>query len=211
MPERSWTNWIYFEHAHASLGAAGAMDLVRSFPEGADLVAEFAAASGNSFRYHDLALAMSDADVKDIGSGVVPYSPKAWELPISGPIQVPLTVPQLGVRRLHIQVQPGEFACVEGSSNGDLRMSWRPGAPGGSGAWSTELPKFLQGEIVMVISSVDSGTSYSLDVTSVEDSPDDCEEEEPESGGGGSDPVEDPCLGICDPSTYYWGPIRFGI
>jgi hypothetical protein len=210
MPGRTWTNWIFFEHAHPSLGAEGAVDLIKGFPEDADLVAALSAVSGSSFRFHDLELALSDADVKDVGSGTVPYQPQAWELPVAGPTQVPLTVPQFGVRRLHISVQPGQFACVESSSQGDLRMSWRQGAPGGSGAWLTELPDFFQGELVMVITSVKQEASYTLEVTSVEDSPSDCDEEDEEADGGGSDPVEDLCLELCDPSTYYWGPLRFG-
>jgi hypothetical protein len=206
MPARTWTNWVFFEHLHGFIGPDGIIETLRALPESADLVASLSAAPGVPELYHDLERALSDANVSDIGPGTVPYDPPAWDLPISGPAEVPVTVPQFGVRRVHIMVQPGKYACVDSFSQGAVRMSWRPGAPGAPGSWSDDLPVSFEGEAVIVLSSVESGANYTLDVTAVEDTPD-CEEEEAEPDASG--PVEDLCLEFCDPSTYYWGPMRF--
>ena len=211
MPERSWTNWIFFEHLHPFVGGgAGVMDLLAGFSEPADLIAELSAAPGIAEIYHDLGRALSDANVSDLGPGTVPFEPQAWDLPVSGPTEVPVTVPQFGIRRIHLLVASGEYACVDSFSQGAVRMSWRAGAPGEPGSWSEDLPGSFEGDNVIVLTSVEPGGNYTLDVTDVSDDPD-CDEEDEGTGGGGSDPVEDLCSELCDPSTYYWGPLRFGI
>lgn len=200
VPERSWTNWILFEHFHSFIGAPGVVDLVGSLPESADLVTALADAAGVSEMYHDLGRALSDANVDDLGPGLVPYSPQAWELDLSGPAEVPLTVPRFGVRRLHIKVSPGEYACVTTYSQGGLRVSWRPGAPGDKNQpWSDEVPDPLEGESVLVVTSVEEGAHYTLDVEDVDDDPD-CEDE----SDGPVDPEGCDLDEICDPSDFYW-------
>lgn len=208
MPERSWTNWIFFEHLHPfNGGGAGAIDLLAGFPAPADLVAALSAAPGIAEIYHDLGRALSDAEVADLGPGTVPYVPQAWDLPVSGPTEVPVTVPQFGIRRFHLQVAPGGYACVDSFSQGAVRMSWRSGAPGESGSWSDELPGSFEGSNVIVLTSVEAGANYTLDVIDVSDEPD-CDEDDETANAG--DPGEDLCSDFCDPSTYYWGPLQFG-
>ncbi|MGH9893600.1 MAG: hypothetical protein ACREA0_16760, partial [bacterium] len=165
-------------------------------PEAGDLVTALAAAPGVSEMYHDLSRALSDANVADLGGGVVPYSPQAWELSLTGPAEVPFTVPRFGVRRLHIQVPAGSYACVDSITRGELRLSWRPGAPGdSSGTWSDDLPFAFENESVLVITSVDSDAHFTLDVTDVDTNPDCVDEED-----------SDKCdlNAICDPSRFYY-------
>lgn len=198
VPDRRWTNWILFEHFHSFIGPAGVTDMIRGLPESGDLVEALAATPGVPEMYHDLARALSDANVADVGPGTVPYTPQAWELNLGGPSEVPMAVPRFGVRRLHIKVPPGKFACVDSSTEGEVRMSWRSGAPGGSGSWSDELPTSFQGESVMVLTSVQPGAHFTLDVTDLSTNPD-CEEDEPE------DDSEECDLGVvCDPSRFYF-------
>lgn len=209
MPGRTWTNWIFFEHLHAFVGADGIMAMLRAFPQGGELTAALAGAPGVDELYHDLERALSDANVSDVGQGTVPYDPQAWEVPLSGPTEIPLTVPPFGVRRLHLTVPPGEYACVEFFEQGPVRMSWRPGSPGDPGSWSDELPDSFQGEVVMVLSAVEGGANYTLDVVDVS-TEEDCEEEEENPGGGDvTGPILGQCEDMCDPSTYYWGPLSF--
>lgn len=198
VPDRSWTNWILFEHLHSFIGPTGVTDMIRGFPESGDLVAALAAAPGVPEMYHDLARALSDAEVVDVGSGTVPYAPEAWELNLSGPAKVPMPVTPFGVRRLHIQVPPGKFACVDSFTQGNLRMSWRSGAPGDSGSWSDQLPTSFQGESVLVLTSVEPGAHFTLDVTDISTNPD-CEDDQPEYDPGACD------LGVvCGPSRFYF-------
>ncbi len=201
LQDRSWTNWILFEHLHGFIGPDGIMDMLRGFPAGGDLVSALATSTGMPEFYHDLERALSDANVSDVGPGTVPYEPQAWDLPLTGPSEVPLDVPQFGVRRLHIQVPPGEYACVDSFSQGALRMSWRPGAPGEPGSWSDELPQSFEGEAVFVLTSVEPGAFYTLEVNDVSTEPD-CQHDEETDGGS---PFED--CDICGPSTYYWGDL----
>jgi hypothetical protein len=61
----------------------------------------------------------------------------------------------------------------------------------------------------MVFSAVEEGANYTLDVVDVSTEAD-CEEEEEEpSGGDVTGPILGQCDDICDPSTYYWGPLSF--
>lgn len=200
VPDRTWTNWILFEHLHSFVGPDGVTAMIRGLPEAGDLVGALADVAAMPGRYHDLALGLSDADIKDVGSGLVPYEPQAWELPVSGPTEVPLEVPRFGVRRLHIQVPEGEFACVESSSRGSVRMSWRQGAPGLSGSWSKELPGSLYGETVMTLTTVEDGAEFTLTVTEVGDDPD-CSDDEP---GDDAEPEECDLAAICDSSGFYF-------
>jgi len=204
IPDRSWTNWILLEHLHGFIGPGGIMDMLRGFPASGDLVSALAMTTGMPEFYHDLERALSDANVSDVGPGTVPYEPQAWDLPLTGPSEVPLDVPQFGVRRLHIQVPPGEYACTDSFSQGAVRMSWRPGAPGEPGSWSDELPGSFQGEAVLVLTSVEPGASYTLDITDVSTDPDCQDDTEPEDTGAAGE-----CLEFCDPSTYYWGDLVF--
>ncbi len=204
VPDRSWTNWILFEHLNGFIGPDGIMNMLRGFPEGGDLVSALAATTGMPEFYHDLERALSDANVSDVGPGTVPYDPQAWELSLIGPTEVPMEVPQFGVRRLHIEVPPGEYACVDSFSQGAVRMSWRPGAPGEPGSWSDELPESFEDEAVLVFTSVEPGAFYTLEVNDVSTEPDCQHDEEPEGGSAAGD-----CLEFCDPSTYYWGDMVF--
>jgi hypothetical protein len=199
VPDRNWTNWIVFEHFHAFIGPQGVIDMIRGLPTAGDLVAAMAQAPGVSEMYHDLSRGLSDANVGDIGGGVVPYSPEAWQLSLTGPAEVPFTVPRFGVRRLHIEVPPGQYACVESFTRGDLRLSWRPGAPGDEGPpWSDDLPFAFEGESVLVVTSVDTDAHFTLDVIDVGDDPD-CTDEEDSGTDEGCD-----LNVICDPSGYYF-------
>ena len=200
VPDRTWTNWILFEHLHSLVGPDGVTAMIRGLPEAGDLVGALAGVATMPGRYHDLALGLSDADIEDVGSGLVPYEPQAWELPISGPTELPLEVPRFGVRRLHIQVPDGEFACVESSSQGSVRMSWRQGPPGLAGSWSKELPNSLYGETVMAITTVEEGAEFTLTVTEVSDDPD-CSDEEPNEDTA---PEECDLAAICDSSGFYF-------
>lgn len=199
VPDRTWTNWILFEHLHGFMGAKGVMTMIRGFPAQGDLVTALAGVPGMPEMYHDLERALSDSNVADVGASTIPYDPQAWELPISGPTEVPLEIPRFGVRRLHIKVPAGQYACADSFSQGSVRMSWRPGAPGGAGDWSDELPGSFEGESVMVITSVEPGARYILDVTDVSDDP----ECDPDSGGPAA-PSDCNLEGLCGPSEYYF-------
>jgi hypothetical protein len=82
-------------------------------------------------------------------------------------------------------------------------MSWRTGVPGEAGSWSDELPVSLEGDVVMVLTSVEPGAHYTLDVTDVTDNPDCTDDSEPPP-----DPNPDEC-DLCGPSEYYWGDMIF--
>lgn len=206
VPQRQWTNWILFEHFTAFLGRQGVVDIIRGLPESGDLVSALAGSPSVAEMFHDLGRALSDANVSDLGPGLVPYDPPAWDLVVSAPLEVPVTVPQFGVRRIHMTVPSGKYACADSFSQGQVRMSWRPGAPGEPGSWFDELPESFEGEAVIVLSSVEPGSHYTLDVHDVSDEPD-CEEDE--ETGDALGPILDLCRAICDPSSYYWAPREF--
>ena len=210
VPERGWTNWAFFEFLGGFMGPDGIMDMLRSFTPGSDLVEELAAVDSVSDLYHGMARTLTDGEILDSSGTKAAYQPQAWELLLTGPKELPMTVPRFGVRRVHLKVNPGEYGCFTTFSQGDVRLSWRAGAPGGSGEWQPALPDVLEGESVLLLTAVQPGANFTLDVSDVADNPD-CEEDDPE--GGSADvvgPILDLCEAICDPSTYYWGPLNFG-
>lgn len=200
VPDRTWTNWVLFEHLHGFMGPGGIMAMIRGFPTQGDLVEALAGVAGMPEMYHDLERALSDSNVADVGPGTIPYDPQAWELPISGPTEVPLEVPRFGVRRLHIKVPDGQYACVDSFTQGAVRMSWRPGAPGEAGSWSDELPFSFEGEALIVLTSVQPGAKYTLDVTDLSDDP----ECDPDKEGGPAAPANCSLGGLCGPSDFYF-------
>lgn len=210
VPERGWTNWAFFEFLGGFMGPDGIMDMLRSFTPGSDLVEELAATDSVSDLYHGMARTLTDGEILDSSGIKAAYQPQAWELLLTGPKELPMTVPRFGVRRVHLKVNPGEYGCFTTFSQGDVRLSWRAGAPGANGEWQPALPDVLEGESVLLLTAVQPGANFTLDVSDVADNPD-CEDDDPE--GGTSDivgPILDLCEAICDPSTYYWGPLNFG-
>jgi hypothetical protein len=180
--DRLDTNWVFFEYLHAFQGADGNIAMIASFPAEGDHLAALAAYPNMSELFHDFERALTDADVADVGPGRVPYTPVAWELPLGGPSEVKFTVPPFGVRRIHITVPPGEYACFDTFQFGDQRASWRPGGPGQRASWDNMPPVVLEGETMLVITAVKDGARFDLDVEDVYDNPE-CEkkEEEPAS------------------------------
>lgn len=77
MLQRTWTNWIFFEHLHSVMGADEVMAMLRGLPGGANLVPTLASAPGVGEQYHNLVKALSDSNVQDLGQGTVPYEPQA--------------------------------------------------------------------------------------------------------------------------------------
>ena len=197
LPERDVTNWVFFEYLDGFLGANGIMEMIGTFPPGGDQVSALANYQGMAPLYHSFARALTDANVKDLGPGNVPYEPIAWDLPLTGPAEIPFPVPRFGVRRLHVIVPPGFYACFETTMDGEQQVSWRPGGPGEPGEWD-ELPAVLEGQSMIVITTVGSGVQFRMDVTDVDDDPN-CEEEETE-------PESDQCElnVICRASRYFF-------
>ena len=147
--------------------------------------------------FHDFATGLTDVSIEDSGGGPVPYMPRADEVTITGP-HVILDDPEpFGVTRLQVVVGQGKTACLEYDLEGELLSSWRPGRPAdGGGSWSHELPEFLEGEAVFVVTATMDGAHFTARATEVVEDPEDCEEEEEEAA--------DACLtSLCGPSGYY--------
>ena len=103
--------------------------MIASFPVGGDHLTALAAYPGMPELFHHFARALTDANVNDLGPGTVPYDPPAWKLPLRGPAEVTFPVVPFGVRRVHITVPPGEYACFDTFQFNDQQASWRPGWP----------------------------------------------------------------------------------
>jgi hypothetical protein len=104
-----------------------------------------------------------------------------------------------GVFRLQVTVPGGKVACVTYDEQGELRSSWRKGAPGGSGGgWTSDFREELTSESVFVVTATQPGAQFIIEVSKVADEDDGCEEEE--EGTPSSTCLEDL---ICDPSDYY--------
>ena len=140
---------------------------------------------------HQYYLGLSDSQVPDLGGGLIPYAPMAWELTIGGPVEVPMAGDPYGVRRIHVTVDSGMKACAEYFSTGAVEGSWRTGAPGSPGDWSSP-PTEFEGESLFVVTSTGAG-GLDMVVTKLVSIEDECEEDTEETpsqpgDGGGVDP-----------------------
>jgi hypothetical protein len=196
--DRAYDNFIFFQHLQWIVGNPGILDVIGSLPgDIAGQRAALAAYPGMGDDYHAFAELMSDGDVADSGGGVVPYEPQAEDVTISTPMTM-LQEPQpFGVVRWHVTVDPGKYACLEYTENGELSSSWRRGAPGAPGGWSDDLPDVLDGEAVFAVTATTPGALFAIEVTDVSDD-DECEDEDT------APDVPTPCPIVCPPSRYYW-------
>jgi hypothetical protein len=205
--DRSHTNWLFFEHAQDLFGWEfdPALELIERLPpppkgggraQQEDALAKY---DGIERLIHTFAQGLTDENIPDSGGGPVPYEVRAHTVPISGRTVVWEEPQRFGVVRLHLVVDPGKYACLEYEQDGELRSSWRNGAPGRpGGSWSNDLPESLQGEAVFVVTTTEEGAVFTVEVTDVDDDPE-CEDEEDES-----EPTPCPIEIGCPPSEYYY-------
>ncbi|HLF42385.1 MAG TPA: hypothetical protein VJA46_02520 [Acidimicrobiia bacterium] len=180
--DRAYSNAIFFQYLESLIDIDGIKAVISNLPGSgglADQAQRMASFSGMDELYHDFARAMADTQVVDTSGALVPYKPIGWDLPLSGPTQVPFTVPAFGVRRLHVIVPPGMYGCYETITQGDQLVSWREGAPGQSGSWDEFGPTELQGETTLVVTTVEEGAHFTLDVLDIDDDPD-CSDDDDE-------------------------------
>jgi len=192
--QRSWTNWAFFEHLHSSIGAEGNLANISRFPVAGDHAAALAAIPGMADEFHEFERRLSDSALVDIGGGLVPFEPDAWDLEVFVPVTAELAVKRFEVRRIAIEVQPGQLACVETTQSGEGLVSWRPEG----GEWSEEPPTQLDGESVLVFTTVEALARLTITVTDVTED-ESCEEDEQ---------APTTTLGECDlacgSSSYYY-------
>ena len=178
LPQRDVSNWALFEFMHPFVGGGtndrlgGALGNLGLRPQLPDSASPF---------LHQYGLGLTDSNVGDINpdGGVIPYSPPpAWQVNVSGPTQsFNLAPPAYGVRRLHVAVTPGKYACLtEPGASGDLEVSWREGVPGEAGDWVGP-PATIEGESVFVVTATGPDAVFNFGVEKVGDN-EDCEEEE---------------------------------
>jgi hypothetical protein len=181
--DRSYANAIFFQYLESPIGIDGIKSVISNLPGSggiAEQAQKMASFPGMDQFYHDFARAMADTQVVDTSGALVPYKPIGWDLPLSGPTLASFTVPVFGVRRLHIVVPPGMYGCYETFTQGDQLVSWREGAPGQPGSWDDFGPTELQGETTVVVTAVEEGAHFTLDVLDVDDDPDCIDDEEKE-------------------------------
>ncbi len=197
LADRSWTNWAFFEHLHSSLGVEGNLATITGFPVGGDHLDALAAFSDIPELFHDFERALTDADIDDLGPGTVPFEPRTWELPVFSPLESTIQIPRFGVRRIHITVPSGLYACIESVETGDQNASWREGTPAERGRWGDEAPTVIEGETMLVVTAVKPGAEFTLAVTQVSEEPDCSEEDVPPTTTLGE-------CGTCPPSDFYY-------
>ncbi len=188
-------SWIFFEYLHGALGSGKDVFTFDELPP----------ASITSL-FHEFAEALSDGLIQDIGTTVdyVPYTAQIWDLPVNFLLNADLAPPPFGIRRIKLMVEPGQHACMDVITSGDVQLSWREGANDGGyrPPWDSDLPLGIEGESTLLITS--SGEGFvDFSITQFVDNPSDCEEPppppEPPSG-------EDCIITFCDPTAFLWNP-----
>ena len=196
LTQRRFTNWVFFEHLHPSLGPEGNLSIIFGLPGTMGTYAEF---------WHHFNEELTDSSVPDIGPGDVPYpNPPFEDVKISGPMEMTPTPEPFGIARGQMTVQSGKKACVTYESKGTAETTWRSGVPGTTGgSWSGDLPPELTDVSVFIVTATEPGAQLTMKVEKVV--PDDKECEEEDAG-----PPPDDCeIDICLPSEFYW-PLKSG-
>jgi hypothetical protein len=208
MTLRLSTNWVFWEYLQTQASAQVVMDLMRGLPASGDLAAALAGVPNVPGVFHGLAQAMSDSQLPDIGGGNIPYGPESNQVVLAGPKTFDRGLSRFETNRYRLEVPSGRFACdVEVTADG-AEVSWRAGAPGAPGAWSEDVPETLEGDSVLLVTSAQEGATIRFEAAEVGDNPD-CEDEDDPSTGNALEEFLDRCGQICDPSSFYWGRIRF--
>jgi hypothetical protein len=78
-----------------------------------------------------------------------------------------------------------------------LLASWRRGVPGKPDDWQVKPLGFLEGDVMLVVTTVEPGAEFTLEVMEISDEPD-CGEEEEDTT-----PTTLGDCGDCSPSQYY--------
>lgn len=108
-----------------------------------------------------------------------------------------------GTTRLHLTIETGQIACIEGTSTDDVTVTYRSGAPGAGGSWAPlpEEETIYSGDLTVVATSVQPDGSFSLEVTKVTEE-EDCETDEPDDTGDTADPPDLVGPELCGPSDF---------
>lgn len=209
MTDRTWTNWAFFEYLHSRSDGMAVANLMRGLPQSGDLAEALAGVPEMGEVYHQFSQALSDSALPDIGGGNVPYGPDSWQVILSYPKTFDDELARFSTNRYRLEVPPNQYACEVTVTADGAQVSWRTGKPGVPGQWSSDVPETLEGDSVFLVTSVEDGAGFSFEVGKVGDNPE-CEDEEDDPiQDDGPSPIE-PC-DVCDPSTFYWKTITFGM
>ncbi|MDX1469322.1 MAG: hypothetical protein R3258_08265 [Acidimicrobiia bacterium] len=206
--DRAKWDWLFWEFLHPSNGGEGGnIRLARSAAAPGDM----AGYPGMDISLRDFYRALTDANVPDLGFGLVPYEPKASALQISGKRSpVTLKPASFGVKRLRVEVVGHDYACISLTPQGDAQVLWREGREGESGTWTNEPPSAISGESIVVVTSTSGSGFASFEVKDVGDN-DECKKDPEEPEPEDYNPPPRAC-GFCpfskffkDSTTYYLG------
>lgn len=193
-------NIFFFLWLHSKMKAPGVLSIMQNTPaEGtlADVADALAAEPGMGDHLHEFTRAVADRGLLD-GAGRE-YSEQrfaALTLPVQKGAFIDYDVERLGADRVVLPVPEGEKACISFEPRGDLRTGWRPFEDAGN--WSEDPPSEVEGEWILVSTTVEEGGGYLLSIEDVVDSDDPCDEDP-----DGPDPIEvDDCPDFCGSSAY---------
>ena len=193
--DRSLTNMPFFEYVDSARGLEGTMTAVWTIAESGpgDI-------SGIDELLHDYNKALTDGVIIDQGGGHS-YGPPSKFRPLSEGVTISTKPKPFGVERIRVGVGSGDYACLEypDSGNLDIVASWREGAPGQSGSWTTELPESAQGQSVFLLTTTEPGGQFRIKVTDVDDDDPNCEDEKESDSG-----IPDLPCGFCERTEYLW-------
>lgn len=199
LPARGATNWTFFEYLHPTWGPKGSIDMVAGFPFGGDPIEVLADQPGIEDMFHEFELALTDANLDDLGPGKIPFAPESTFVPLDSPGSLELVAWPFDVFRLQLNVPAGSYACIDTIQTALVQSSWRPGVPGEEGPWSKEQPEVLSGDTTLVFTSTWPEQKFQLRVHEIRTDPD-CEDR----GEPWPSTLLDDC-GLCDPSRFFWG------
>lgn len=195
LTDRTVSNWAFFEFTEDVVGPQGNIEMISSLPP-------LASVPGIAPMLHQFALALTDADIPDEPPPVIPYDPPRETVEVAGTTILEAIAGRFGTVRYHLQVEPGKVACLDYVQHQDAQLSWRTGAPAdGSTGWSPEPTAWVDDDVVFVVTSTEQGGGFEIEVTGLEDDPDDCDE--PGGGGAGLGETQ-PCSLDCGPSEFYY-------
>lgn len=200
--KRHRSNIYFFLWLHAQIRAPGVISIIQNSPADGtldDIAEALAAEPEMADHLQNFSRAAADRGLIDargreygeqkVANLTVPAEPGNF---------VDFDVERLGTDRAIVQVAEGEKACISFETRGDLQTGWKVFDEPGD--WTAEPPTEIEGEWVLVATTVKDGAGYVLSVDDVVDSGDSCDDE---SDSGAPEPIDvEPCAEGCGSSDY---------
>ena len=176
--QRAYSNFIFFQYLGNRLGDEGLFDLVRTLPTGlstgpVEQASSLAAYPNMKNIYQDFAKDMTDQKILDSSTETIPYELTEENRPtteLTGTHLIKRGLDSFGVSRRRLKLGDDKRVDLNYTPDGDVSESARPNNTRDWFELPSELPvPECVKDIIVVVTSIEPGTGFELEVPEVEE------------------------------------------